>query len=44
VTFEVFRSQVLAFLSPEHQAQYDSAEVWDAMVLEIVEGLESKRG
>jgi len=44
VSFEVFRSQVLAFLPPDRQDQYDSAEVWDRMVLEIVEKLEGKRG
>lgn len=42
--FEVFRSQVLAFLSAEHQAQYDSQEVWDRMVLDVVEFLGGKRG
>jgi predicted nucleotidyltransferase component of viral defense system len=44
VGFGVFRSQVLAFLPPEHQPQYDSAEVWDRMVMDIVEALESGRG
>jgi hypothetical protein len=44
VGFEVFRSQVLAFLPPEHQPQYDSAEVWDRMVMDIVEAMESGRG
>ncbi len=44
VGFEVFRSQVLAFLPPEQQVHYDSAEVWDRMVLEIVEALEGREG
>jgi predicted nucleotidyltransferase component of viral defense system len=42
VPFEVFKSQVLAFLPPEHQSQYDSPDTWDRMVLEIVEGLEEE--
>ena len=44
VSFEMFRSQVLAFLSPEYQGQYDSPDVWDRMVLEVVEALEGGGG
>ncbi len=38
--FDVFKSQVLSYLHPDHRAQYDSSDVWDEMVLEIVEALE----
>lgn len=39
VDFEVFKSQVLAFLPPDYQRQYDSRSVWEQMVLETVEAL-----
>jgi hypothetical protein len=43
IDFSTFKSQVLAYLPPEDQASYDSASVWDAMVLEVVEALEKVR-
>jgi hypothetical protein len=42
VSFAVFKSQVLAFLSPEHQAQYDDPWVWDELVLQVVEALKGE--
>lgn len=39
VDFGTFKSQVLAYLEPEAQAQYDSPSVWDTIVLEVVEAL-----
>jgi hypothetical protein len=39
VSFATFKSQVLAYLHPEEQARYDSAAVWDSIVLEVVEAL-----
>lgn len=39
IGFDTFKSQVLAYFSPEDQAQYDSAPVWDTIVLEVVEAL-----
>lgn len=37
--FATFKSQVLAFLPPEDQIQYDSPVVWDTLVLEVAEAL-----
>jgi hypothetical protein len=39
VDFGAFKSQVLSYLEPEAQAQYDSPSVWDTIVLEVVEAL-----
>ena len=39
VDFGAFKSQVLAYLEPEAQAQYDSPSAWDTIVLEVVEAL-----
>jgi predicted nucleotidyltransferase component of viral defense system len=39
VDFGMFKGQVLAYLPPEDQAHYDSSEVWDTIVLEVVEAL-----
>ena len=39
VDFATFKSQVLAYLHPEEQARYDSASVWESIVLEVVEAL-----
>jgi hypothetical protein len=39
VDFGAFKSQVLAYLEPEAQAQYDSPAVWDTVVLEVVDAL-----
>lgn len=36
IKFEDFKGQVLAYLDPEYQAQFDSEEVWDALVLRVV--------
>ena len=40
IDFPTFKSQVLSYLAAEDQVAYDSAGVWDAMVLEVVERLE----
>jgi hypothetical protein len=40
VTFGVFRSQVLSYLDPDRQGQYDSRDVWDTMVLAVARALE----
>jgi hypothetical protein len=37
VDFGTFKSQVLACLEPEAQAQYDSPSAWDTIVLEVVD-------
>lgn len=39
VTFDVFKSQVLSYLPPDYHGQYNSASVWDDMVLKVVEAL-----
>ena len=39
VDFGAFKSQVLAYLEPEAQAQYDSPSAWDTIVLEVVDAL-----
>ena len=39
VDFGMFKSQVLAFLPLEDQAAYNSAAVWETIVLEVVEAL-----
>jgi len=39
VTFDIFKSQVLSYLPPDYQRQYDSPSVWDDMVLRVVEAL-----
>ena len=39
VSFDDFKSQVLSFLSPEYQAQYTVPEVWDEMVIRVVDAL-----
>ena len=39
VTFDIFKSQVLSYLPPDYQRQYNSASVWDDMVLKVVEAL-----
>jgi hypothetical protein len=41
VGFATFKSQVLSYLRPEDQPRYDSADVWDTLVLEVVEALEA---
>ncbi len=42
ISYDVFKSQVLSFLIPEYQAQYDSRQVWEDMVLKLVETLEQQ--
>ncbi len=39
VDFDAFKSQVLAYLEPDAQAQYDARSAWDTIVLEVVEAL-----
>jgi predicted nucleotidyltransferase component of viral defense system len=39
VSFDVFKSQVLSFLAPDYQAQYGTPQVWDELVLRVVEVL-----
>jgi hypothetical protein len=39
VDFGTFKSQVLAYLEPEAQAQYDSPSAWDTIVLEVAGAL-----
>jgi predicted nucleotidyltransferase component of viral defense system len=40
ITFPVFKSQVLSYLNPDFQKQYNSEDVWNDLVLKIVEILE----
>ncbi len=39
VSYDVFKSQVLSFLAPEYQAQYDTPQTWDDLVLRVVEAM-----
>lgn len=39
VSYSIFKSQVVSYLHPEYQAQYSSPELWDSMVLRVVEAL-----
>lgn len=39
VSYDMFKSQVVSYLHPEYQAQYSSPELWDRMVLVVVEAL-----
>ncbi len=41
VNFAIFKSQVLSYLRAEDQPRYDSPDVWDTLVLEVVEALEA---
>jgi hypothetical protein len=43
VDFGMFKSQVLGYLDPDHQAPFDSSSVWDTVVLEVIEALRSDR-
>ena len=43
LSFDVFKSQVLSFLHPDYQAQYDSPPLWDEMVLKVVEALSEEK-
>lgn len=42
VSFDDFKGQVLSFLSPEYQEQYAAPEVWDEMVLRVVDALKGE--
>jgi hypothetical protein len=42
VDFAVFKSQVLSYLEPEAQAQYDSPSSWDTIVLEVADALRAR--
>lgn len=44
VTFDVFKAQVLSYLHPEYQAQWDSEPVWEDAVLSVVDALSSGGG
>ena len=39
ISYDVFKSQVLSYLAPEYQAQYDAPQVWDDIVLRVVESM-----
>lgn len=41
--FGDFKSQVLSYLAPDHQAAYDNSDVWDHMVLRVTEALRGER-
>jgi hypothetical protein len=43
IDFGMFKSQVLAYLEPDDQAQYDSSSAWDTVVLEVVDALRGDR-
>ena len=40
MTFDIFNGQVLSYLHPDHQSIYNSQEMWDSMVLKVVEAIE----
>lgn len=42
LTFQDFKSQVVSFLAPDYQAQYDSELVWNDIVIKVIESLEAK--
>ena len=35
VSYDIFKSQVVSCLQPEHQAQYSSRELWDNIILTV---------
>ncbi len=37
--YATFKSQVISYLEPEDQPQYESEEVWDNMRLQVIEAL-----
>lgn len=37
LTYEEFKSQVVAYLPPEYHSQYDDSSVWDQLVLRVLE-------
>lgn len=40
LTYEEFKSQVIAYLLPEYQAQFDSVEIWTGIVQDVVASLD----
>ena len=40
MSYDMFKSQVVSCLHPDYQAQYSSPELWDKIVLTVVEALE----
>lgn len=42
ISFATFKAQVVSFLDADHQRQYDSADVWESLVLRVVEALEKR--
>ncbi|MCK4608921.1 MAG: nucleotidyl transferase AbiEii/AbiGii toxin family protein [Gammaproteobacteria bacterium] len=43
ITFQDFKGQVVAYLTPEYQNQYNSAKIWSDMVMKVVDFLETKK-
>ncbi|HMB00170.1 MAG TPA: nucleotidyl transferase AbiEii/AbiGii toxin family protein [Spirochaetota bacterium] len=43
VKFDIFKSQVLAYIHPEYKNQYDAPDVWDNIVLGVVKAMEEGR-
>jgi len=41
ISFEEFKSQVVAYLPPEYYKQYDDPSLWDYMVMKIIEEIEN---
>lgn len=39
VTFDMYKAQVVSFLNPDYQSQYDSPALWDSMILRVDEAL-----
>ena len=39
VSYDTFKSQVVSCLHPDYQAQYSSPELWDSMILTVVQAL-----
>lgn len=39
ITFDIFKGQVLSFLHPDYQEQYNSEMVWEDIVLRVTEAL-----
>lgn len=40
LSFDEYRSQVVAYLAPEHAAPYADRRAWDSMQLQVVQQLE----
>lgn len=36
VSYDMFKSQVVSYLHPEYQGQYSSPDLWDSMILTVV--------